>query len=68
VGKNEDIRIAIKEAGLKQWQVADVYGLSEGNFSRLLRKELHPEKKEQVLGAIEKTKVNLEKSRRGGMT
>lgn len=59
--KNEDIRMAIKEAGLKQWQVADVYGLSEGNFSRLLRKELLPERKEEVFIAIEKTKENVEK-------
>ncbi|QIZ07627.1 hypothetical protein HFZ78_13520 [Priestia megaterium] len=61
MGKNKDIRMAIKKAGLKQWKVAEVYGLSEGNFSRLLRKELLPEKKKEVLVAIEKTQTNLVK-------
>lgn len=55
--KNLDIRMAIKSAGLKQWQVAEVYGLSEGNFSRMLRKELLPEKKELIIKAIEESKA-----------
>lgn len=53
---NKDIRQAIKEAGLRHWQVAEVYGLNEGNFSRLLRKELDQEKKEAVFSAIEEAK------------
>ncbi|WP_374187293.1 hypothetical protein ACEPPU_14460 [Priestia aryabhattai] len=57
--KNQDIRDAIKEARLKQWQVADIYGLSEGNFSRMLRKELSLTNKEKVFAAIEKAKKNI---------
>ncbi|MES5265455.1 hypothetical protein [Priestia megaterium] len=57
--KNQDIRDAIKEARLKQWQVADIYGLSEGNFSRMLRKELSLTKKEKVFAAIEKARKGI---------
>lgn len=53
---NKDIRKAIKKAKLKYWQVADKYGLSDGNFSRLLRKELSLDKKMKVFTAIEVAK------------
>jgi len=52
---NDDIRKAIKMSGFKQWKVAERYGLSEGNFCRLLRRELPTEKKEKIfsiLGAV----------------
>lgn len=51
---NMDIRNIIKESNLKYWQVADALGLNDGNFSRLLRKELPREKKEEILQAINK--------------
>lgn len=51
---NMDIRNIIKESNLKYWQVADSIGLNDGNFSRLLRKELPKEKKEEILQAINK--------------
>ncbi|MEL3973045.1 hypothetical protein AAEO50_12235 [Rossellomorea oryzaecorticis] len=54
--KNQDVRQAIQEAGLKQWQVAEAYGLHEGNFSRLLRKELSLEKKAKIFKAINQLK------------
>lgn len=60
--KNQDIRNAIKEAKLKQWQVADMYGLSEGNFSRMLRKELSRKKKEEIFTAIEKAKEEIKEA------
>ncbi|MEH6917499.1 hypothetical protein V7Y60_25815 [Priestia megaterium] len=56
---NKDVRNAIKEAKLKQWQVADIYGLSEGNFSRMLRKELSKEKKKELFTFIEKAKKEI---------
>ncbi|USL33989.1 hypothetical protein [Priestia megaterium] len=58
---NKDIRNAIRAAKLKQWQVADMYGLSEGNFSRILRKELSLKKKEEIFTAIEKAKKEFKK-------
>lgn len=53
---NQDIRDAIDSGGLKYWQVADKYGLTDGNFSRLLRKELPEEIKAKVFKAIEEAK------------
>jgi predicted XRE-type DNA-binding protein len=49
---NIDIRRAIHEAGLYYWQVALEYGLNDGNFSRLLRKELSKAQKEKILEII----------------
>lgn len=54
---NEDIRKAIEEANLKYYLVAKAYGLSDGNFTRLLRFELSPEKKEKIFKIIEKLKT-----------
>lgn len=33
-----EIKALIHESGLKCWQVAEKWGISEGNFSRKLRK------------------------------
>ncbi|HAG10122.1 MAG TPA: hypothetical protein DCK76_01735 [Desulfotomaculum sp.] len=52
VKANQDIREAIKDAGLFQWQVADRYGIHEQNFCKLLRKELPDKKKQPILKAI----------------
>jgi transcriptional regulator len=49
---NNEIKEAIRTAGLKQWEVADRYKLSEGNFSRMLRRALSSEKKERILTII----------------
>jgi len=53
---NTDIRNAILKANLKQWEVAEKYGLSESNFSRLLRRELSSDKKKKVIDIITKLK------------
>ena len=50
--KNAQIKQLAKEKGIKLWQVAEVYGISDGNFSRLLRKELPKEKEEKILSII----------------
>lgn len=44
---NQDIRKAIKDAGLNMYHVAYTYNLSDSNFSRLLRFELNLEEKKQ---------------------
>ncbi|WP_261134783.1 hypothetical protein [Bacillus sp. Marseille-Q3570] len=51
---NRDIRETMKHKGIFHWQVAYELGLNDGNFSRLLRKELNDKKKEQILKAIKK--------------
>lgn len=56
VVKNKEIRLAIENAGLRQWQVAEAYGVHEGNFSRLLRKELKEDNKLKILAIIQELK------------
>lgn len=51
--ENIEIRAAYMAAGVKQWQLAKMLGLSESHFSRKLRKELPQEKKVQILAAID---------------
>lgn len=50
---NQEIRQAIKAAGLKQWQVAKAIGVSEYSFIRWLRDELPEERRKAVYKAIE---------------
>lgn len=50
---NKDIRTAAREAGVFLWQIAAMYGISDGNFSRKLRRELPMEEKKRILGIIE---------------
>lgn len=51
--KNFEIRDAAQKAGVRLWQVAEEYGVNDGNFSRKLRKELPKEEKEKIMGIIE---------------
>ena len=51
---NVDIREAAKRAGVHLWQVAEAYGMNDGNFSRKLRKELPQEEKEKILEIIDR--------------
>lgn len=54
---NQDIKNEIKKSGLKLWEVAAELGIADSNFSRLLRFELQPEKKERIQGIIAKLKA-----------
>ncbi len=49
---NEDIRRAISEKRLFNYEVAEKLGVSEFTFARWLRYELSEEKKELVINAI----------------
>lgn len=51
---NKEIREAARKAGIRLWQVAEVYGINDGNFSRKLRRELPQEEKHKILEIIEK--------------
>lgn len=51
---NIKIRDAIKKARLFHYEIADELGMSESVFSKLMRTELTPEKKEKILQAINK--------------
>lgn len=50
--ENMRIRKEAQESGVKLWEVADRYGLTDSNFSRKLRRELPDEEQEKILGII----------------
>ncbi|MBC7342775.1 MAG: hypothetical protein H5U02_10100 [Clostridia bacterium] len=54
--RNNDIREAVKEAGLFLWQIADALGITDAYFSKLLRKELPQEKKATIFQIIKELK------------
>ena len=58
--ENMKIREEAAVRGIRLWQVAERLGISDGNLSRLLRRELPPEKQREILGIIE----SLEGTRR----
>lgn len=49
---NQDIRQAAKEAGVHLYEVAAVYGVNDGNFSRKLRWELPETEKAKIMQII----------------
>lgn len=54
--ENKAIREAIKEAGLRHWEIAKELGIADTTFCRWLRSELTAEKKSEILAAIDKIK------------
>lgn len=55
--KNLDIKKAAREAGVKLWKIAQLYGVSDSVFSRKLRKDLPAEEKARIFGIIEELKA-----------
>ncbi len=53
---NQDIREAVKGAGVYFWQIAKSYGIAETTLCRRLREELSPEEKSKILAIIEELK------------
>lgn len=64
---NTDIREAIKQAGVRYWQVAECLGINDGNFSRKLRRELTADEKERVFRAIERLKAAADEKEGGSV-
>lgn len=52
--KNIEIKDALKEANMKQWQLAELLGITEWTLSRKLRKELPEADKTEILDLINK--------------
>ncbi|MDO5124625.1 MAG: hypothetical protein Q4D44_08195 [Eubacteriales bacterium] len=50
---NLDIRKAAADAGVKLWEVAELYGITDSNFSRKLRRELPEPEKQKIFEIIE---------------
>lgn len=53
IKRNIDIRKSIQESGLKLWEVAYQYGVSDSTFSVKLRKELPETEKQKIFKIIE---------------
>lgn len=51
--QNIELRLAISEARLRHYEIAQVLGVSDSAFSKMLREELTGEKRDQVLKAIQ---------------
>jgi len=49
---NMILRLGIAELGLKNWQAAEIIGISEGYFSKTIRGELPTEKQFEMLENI----------------
>lgn len=49
---NKDIREEIKNANLKLWQIAELIGIRDTEFSKMLRKELSDSDKNKIRQAI----------------
>lgn len=49
---NQEIRNAVKVAGIKMWQLADEVGIADTTLCRRLRHELREDEKKQLLAAI----------------
>lgn len=58
---NLEIRKTIETNNFKYWQVANKLGMTDGNFSRMLRIELTKENKDRVLNAINELKEERER-------
>ena len=58
---NQTIRDKAKTCGVRLWQVAEVYGCNDGNFSRKLRHELPEDEQRKIIGIIEALAKEAEK-------
>ena len=51
---NELIRQAAKYAGVKLWEVADIVGVTDSTFSKMLRREFPEAKQQAILAEIKR--------------
>lgn len=49
-----EVKQLILSEGLRCWQVAELWGLNDGNFSRRLRKSFNEEEVKRVKSIIQK--------------
>ena len=56
--KNMKIRQALMEVGMKNYQLAELMGISEFTLSRRLRKELPESEQDRILALIRERKGN----------
>ena len=58
----EKIKEMIIKSGLNFWQVAELWGCNDGNFSRRLRKPFNDEEVKRIKEIIEKLTANKNKT------
>lgn len=51
--KNKEIREYAKSKNVLLWQIADRFGINDGNFSRKLRHEFEQEEKQKIKRMID---------------
>lgn len=51
--RNADLRLKMQNRGVRQWQIAEFIGISEGVLSRKMRHDLDPDLRDKVEEAIE---------------
>lgn len=51
--KNQDIREKAKNSNVRLWQIADKLGMTDGTFSKKLRKELTDKEKQNIFAIID---------------
>ncbi len=56
IERNADIKAAARSAGVKLWRIAEILGINDSNFSRLLRKNLPDSRKQEILAIIDTLK------------
>lgn len=55
---NKDIRAAAVAAGVFLWQIAEAIGVTDGTFSRKLRRELPDDEKAEILQVIQNLSIS----------
>lgn len=50
--RNEALRAAAASRGVKLWEIADRIGMTDGNFSRKLRKELPIAERDRLIALV----------------
>lgn len=53
--KNIEVRQMLLAAGIKNYELAEMLGISEWTLSRRLRKELPPEEQQRIIELIRNT-------------
>lgn len=50
---NKEIREHAKNKGIFLWEIAEIVGVNDGNFSRKLRRELSESEKQEIIKIID---------------
>ena len=57
---NKILREYAKDRSVKLWQIGDKLGMSDANFSRMLRHELSAEKQKKIFAIIDEISLGQE--------